>query len=432
MGTPNEAENRFVVFDPVSDSLVRVGAGTGPSHVYQENALNFGPRVGFAFDPTGSGKTAIRSAYAIFFDQPIVGLIMGPYSNPPYAQPITFTTSSTNLNFANAFALAAGTVSPSSVAHNYRVSYAQSWNFNIQREFGTNYGLMAGYFGSKGTDLNIERNYNQPVNGVRPYPRLSSTSPIDPGLPLGNILVYESVGNSSYNALWLTLQKRFSKGLDLNSSYTWSKSIDENSRNVQGLVIQDSYNIKGDRGLSDFDARNRFVLSAVYDLPFQRNRLVAGWEFALIEQIQSGNPINFHTTNTTLTGMSGTVRPSVAGPVQIGYSPATNLNPTFVTYFQNPGVFVNQGNAFGNLGRNVIIGPGFSNLDFALVKSTKITERLTWQLRADAFDLLNQANFGQPGSTLGSSTFGLISNTRFPPGDFGSSRQLQVAMKLIF
>ena len=116
---------------------------------------------------------------------------------------------------------------------------------------------MVGYFGSKGTDLNIERNYNQLVNGVRPYPALSASSPIDPGMPLGNILVYESDGNSSYNGLWLTAQKRFAKGLQFRPSYTWSKSIDDNSRNSQGLVIQNSNNIRGDRGLSDFDARNR-------------------------------------------------------------------------------------------------------------------------------------------------------------------------------
>jgi hypothetical protein len=84
------------------------------------------------------------------------------------------------------------------------------------------------------------------------------------------------------------------------------------------------------------------------------------------------------------------------------------------------------------LGRNVIIGPGFSNVDFALVKNTKITERVSWQIRVDAFDLLNHPNFGQPGTTLGTSTFGVITNTRFPAGDSGSSRQLQLAMKLIF
>jgi hypothetical protein len=95
-------------------------------------------------------------------------------------------------------------------------------------------------------------------------------------------------------------------------------------------------------------------------------------------------------------------------------------------------VFVNPGNAFGNLGRNVVIGPGFSDLDFSLVKDTKITERVTWEVRADAFDLFNVHNFGQPGSVLNTATFGLITNTRFPPGDSGSSRQLQIAMKLMF
>ncbi|MBV8707069.1 MAG: hypothetical protein JO028_07755, partial [Acidobacteriaceae bacterium] len=88
--------------------------------------------------------------------------------------------------------------------------------------------------------------------------------------------------------------------------------------------------------------------------------------------------------------------------------------------------------AFGDLGRNVVIGPGFSNLDFSLVKNTRISERVSWQLRADAFDLLNQTNFGQPLSALGTSTFGLINSTRFPTGDSGSSRQLQLALKLTF
>jgi hypothetical protein len=149
--------------------------------------------------------------------------------------------------------------------------------------------------------------------------------------------------------------------------------------------------------------------------------------------VQSGNPINFHTTNTSFTGAQ-TLRPDVSAPLQTGYSPSLLGNATYVTYIQNRGALytVNQGNAFGTLGRNVVIGPGFSNLDLALVKNTKIRESLTWQIRADAFDLLNQANFGQPGSVVGQSTLGLITSTRFPPGDSGSSRQLQLAMKLIF
>jgi hypothetical protein len=97
----------------------------------------------------------------------------------------------------------------------------------------------------------------------------------------------------------------------------------------------------------------------------------------------------------------------------------------------NPLVFSGP-NGFGNLGRNVIIGPGFSNIDLALIKNTDITERLRWQIRVDAFDLLNHPNYGQPGRTFGTASFGLISDTRFTAGDSGSSRQLQLAMKLVF
>ncbi|MBV9264690.1 MAG: TonB-dependent receptor [Acidobacteriaceae bacterium] len=428
-GTPNEAENRFVVFDPTTVSLVHVGQGGGPSHAYDESARNFEPRVGFAWNVFGSDKTVLRSAYAIFVDQPITGLVSGLVSNPPYAFPVSSTAK--GLTFEDAYTLASGSVAPASVAHNYKDAQVQSWNFNIQQQLTDDLGLMVGYFGSKGTHLNIGRNYNQLTGGVRPYRALSADSPIDPGKPLGNITVYESVGNSSYNALWAQLTKHVSRGLQFQTYYTWSKSIDENSRNVQGVTVQDSYNVLGDRGLSDFDARNRWVLSGIYDLPWKGNRLIDGWEISLIEQIQSGNPINFHTTSTSFTGAQ-TLRPIVTAPVVSGYSPATNGSPTFVTYLQDPKVFLNQQNAFGNLGRNVIIGPGFSNLDVALTKNTKIAEALTLQFRADAFDLLNQANFGQPGSTVGTSTFGLISGTRFPPGDSGSSRQLQLSMRLTF
>ena len=103
-----------------------------------------------------------------------------------------------------------------------------------------------------------------------------------------------------------------------------------------------------------------------------------------------------------------------------------------VEYIDNPSVFYDQGSAFGNLGRNVIIGPGFANVDIALMKQTKINEKIRLEMRADAFDALNHPNFGQPGVTVGTSTFGLLTNTRFPTGDSGSSRQMQLAMKLIF
>jgi hypothetical protein len=283
----------------------------------------------------------------------------------------------------------------------------------------------------KGTDLNIERNYNQFINGVRPYPVLSASSPIDPGKPLGNITVMESDGNSSYNAFWVTGTKRFSKGVQFSTTYTFSRAIDDVSRTAQGLVVQDSYNLWCDRGLSDFDARHRFTMNGIYELPIHGSRWKNGWQFAPILTLQSGNPINFKTTNTSFTG-AATLRPSLRGPVTTEYSPASNSNATYVGYIENPSVFYDQGAAFGTLGRNTIIGPGFSNLDIALIKQTKLRETIRLEIRADAFDAFNHPNFGQPGVTINTGTFGLLTNTRFPTGDSGSSRQMQLAAKLVF
>jgi hypothetical protein len=438
-GTPTEAENRFVVFNPATDSLNQVGQNGGPALAYQQSALNFQPRVGISWDPFKNGKTVIRAGYAIMTDQPTLGLVTGLVGNPPNAFPVNYTPPAGSfVTLENAFPLANGSVSPLSIAHNYHDAYVSQWNFNVQQRLAKDYALSISYVGSKGSDLNIERNYNQFVNGVRPYPTLSLNSPIDPGLPLTNIDVYESDGNSSYQALWVTMTKTLSRDLQFNGSYSFSKSIDDNSRNVEGLVIQDSNNIAGDRGLSDFDARNRFVVSAIYSLPFPKSVLTRGWQLSAIETLQSGNPLNFHLANTSFTGAQ-TLRPDITGNVITGLNPASNGSPTTIGYIQNPGVFVNQGTTagttlgFGDLGRNTIIGPGFSNLDFAIVRNIKIHERYNLQIRGDAYDLFNHPNFTSPVTTIGSSTLGLITGgSRTPAGDFGSSRQIQLALKLQF
>ena len=441
-GTPSEAGNRFVVFNPSNSTLQAV------SQPYQQSALNFQPRVGFAWDPFANGKTVIRSAYAIMTDQPITGIVTALATNPPYAFPVSFapTAATPFVSLANGFTVAGGSVAPRSITPNYKDAYVQSYNFNVQQLLPGGIGVMVGYFGSKGTDLNIIVNENQPINGAKPFPALSASSPIFPGKALSNILEEESVANSNYNGLWISATKQLSHGLQINGSYTWSKSMDDDSRNNNGtstFLPQNSYNIRNEWAPSDYDARQRFTLAPIYDLPFKGNRFKEGWQMSAIVQLQTGNPLNFHTTNASLTGLT-TVRPSVTGPVETGFTPATNLSPTSLTYIQNPGVFYDQGNAFGNLGRNAVTGPGFSNVDFALWKDTKITERLTWRIRADVFDLLNHANFTNPVLTVPSTltfgapvpannTLGLItSGTRAPAGDFGTSRQVQFSTQFTF
>jgi len=417
--TPTERYDRFVVFDTATRTLVRVGSGI--DDVYHQNNKNFQPRLGIAWDPFNDGKTSVRAAYAILTDQPVTNVVTPVTSNPPLATPLTFTGAVT---FANARTVAgAAGLAPNNVDPNFDNAYVQSWNVNIQREVGRDLGVTVGYFGTKGTHLRIARNINQRVNGVLPFPSLSPSDPFRPNVPLTNIIQIEGTGNSSYNALWLTATKRLSRGFQFNASYTFSKSIDYNSLNSQGVVVQDGYNLRGSRGLSDFDARHRFVFSGLYELPFHGNRLVEGWQLSSIVQSQTGNPVNIVVNNAALTGVNNTVRPDVTGPVEI----LGTVNRWFDT-----APFVVPVGRFGSLGRNVVIGPGFNNIDFSVIKRTKLTESQLIEFRWEVFDAFNHANFGQPGRVVGTDTFGRITNTRFATGDSGSSRQMQFALKYKF
>ena len=220
--------------------------------------------------------------------------------------------------------------------------------------------------------------------------------------------------------MWLTATQRLKRNLQFNASYTWSKSLDYNSFSTGGIVGQNSYDLRGDRGLSDFDVRHRFVVSALYDLPFRGNQLVEGWQVSLIVQ-SSGNPVNIVTSNSTVNGVSGTLRPDVNGPItEIGSVDRWFDTSAFTSVPR-----------FGSLGRNVVIGPTFNNTDFSISKNTRLGDNFRLQFRAEIFDLFNHANFGQPGNIVGTPAFGRITNTRFPTGETGSSRQIQFAVKLI-
>jgi hypothetical protein len=441
-GTFVEAEDRLVNFDPQTDSLIR-------QHQPYQQDYRWEPRVGFAWDVFQNGKTVVRSAYGLMADQPVSGLVTGLASNPPFATPLTFNGPGF-VTFANALAAAkaAGSLNPVAVARDFKTPYMQTWNLNIQQEITPNLGVMVGYFGNKGTDLRTALNINQYLpegTTLRPYPALSASSPSVPGSALGNITQWQSIGNSEYDALWVKATKRLSKNLQFEANYTWAKMMDETSYNAPSSVwgsntsMQDSTNLRGDHAPSDLDVRNRFTFSGIYELPFQGNRAVEGWQFSLINQVQSGNPIEI-VTGSTFNGVSNTVRPNILGSVPVGIGSAANGNPQYfpaVTcnvpatancLFQVP-------TGFGNMGRNLLVGPGFENLDMALYKNTRITERLTAQFRADTFNLFNHPNFAQPNrivSTAPGNSFGQITATRAPIGDSGSARQIQMALKLIF
>ncbi|MFL6116463.1 MAG: hypothetical protein ACJ786_34660, partial [Catenulispora sp.] len=377
-------------------------------------------RVGFAWTPGADARTVVRAAYGWAVDQPSTTVVRDTAGNPPFAVPLT---ASGSIQLANAAATTQPVgLAPATVDPGFRNASLRSWNVNVQRELARDLAVTVGYFGSSGTHLRLSRNLNQRVAGVRPFPAVSATSPISPGRPLGDITQVESTGFSSYHALWLAARKRLSASLQFDASYAWSKSLDTNSLNSSGFGIQDGYDIASQYGLSDFDARHRFVLSTTYGLPLGSRAMARDWQIALIVQAQSGNPVNIVTSNSTLNGLPNTVRPDVTGPIHVIGS---------VDQWFDPSVFV-AATGFGNLGRNVVIGPGFRNTDLAVTKAVRLPKQGRLEFRVDAFDLFNHANFGPPGNIVGTPTFGRITRTRLPTGEAGSSRQIQLAVKIAY
>jgi hypothetical protein len=263
-------------------------------------------------------------------------------------------------------------------------------------------------------------------------------STIRPGAALGNITYNDDAGTSNYNALFLTVRKSLRGGLEFNTTYTYSKSMDENSQSGNG--IQDNTNPAGSYGLSDFDVRHHFVVSGIWTLPFHGNRLKEGWLLADVTQIQGGNPLNVVTTST-YSGASGNIRPTLLARPSVGVHTAlSNFNIPYIvgTSCTTPTAgcnFLTPSIGYGTIQRNSLTGPGFSDTDVSIQKTTRIAENVNFVLRADAFDVLNQANFGNPNlttSTAVGNSFGQITATRGAIGDAGSSRQLQFAAKVTF
>jgi hypothetical protein len=439
-GTPAEGGHRFITFNPATSAFQQV------NQPYNQNN-NYEPRLGFAYDVLGKGKTTLRGGFSFMVDQPIISVVTGLTTNPPLSNPLNIaaTTAQPTIPIGGAFASAAlSGLAPSSVNPNFKNGYIESYNLNVQQDLGHGTALQVGYIGSQGRHLRLNRNINQFVyasptatTGVRPFPTVSSASLIRPGAPLGNITYNDDAGMSNYNALWLTLRKSLRGGLEVNTTYTYSKSMDENSQSGNG--IQDNTNPAGSYGLSDFDVRHHFVLSGTWTLPFHGNRLKDGWLLADVTQIQGGNPLNV-VTGSTYSGASGNIRPTLLARPSTGIHKAlANFNIPYIVGTSCTAAtagcnFLTPTIGYGTMQRNSLTGPGFSDTDVSLQKTTRIAESVNFVLRMDAFDVLNQANFGNPVLTASptSTTFGQISSTRGAIGDAGSSRQLQFAAKVTF
>jgi hypothetical protein len=467
-GTPLEGENRISIFNPTNVTLTQAGTNGIPADGAYKQNYNWEPRAGFAYDLFNNQKTVVRGAYGYLVDQPVAGTVSILTGNPPFTTAVSYSNSATPIPLSSLYAsakaasgFALGWVNP-----NFKNAYIEDFNLNVQQALPWGMVSSIGYYGSVGRHLLIYTNPNQ-ASGVpgslHPFTALSATSPIDPGANIAsNISERNSVGHSSYNALWLTLGKDFSHGLEFNMNYDWTKSMDINSLGSQGVLsLPDSNNPNGNYGLSDFDVRNHYAGTAIYALPFKGNELVSGYRLEAIFQYQTGNPVNIVASSDGFNGLSGYVHPTQVGHIvrakqqlpgvaNVTLFPSTGLGyggtVCDITNYTPACVFEIQGTqasatgstapttytALGTMQRNAVEGPGYADLDLSGEKETKIFENLTFTLRADAFDIFNHPNFGQPSGNVQSTSFGQITATRFATSDGGSSRQLQISGKFIF
>jgi hypothetical protein len=463
-GAPlTELHNRVSTFRPGQQSTVFPTAPVGlvfpgdkgiGASTYSADKDNFGPRVGFAWDPTGTGKLSIRSGFGMFYNVPESELSLQFLGAAPYGAQVVangvsdmthpYQTSATPLaqnpfpfhpvqpgqpfNFT--------TVAPVSLFFmdpKFATPYAFQYDFQVQYQIAKDWLADVAYEGSQGRKLEDRRGVNpglysptattanDPLRGV--YNLNNPQDAAYGGAVFGGLTDQLTDATSSYNSLQLSLEKHYSHGLTLTNAYTWAHCIDTGS----GLRVNSNpFNARFDRGNCDTDVRHRYVGTAIYELPFFRDQrgflghVLGGFNFATVVTLQTGLPFDIvDTGDRSLTG-AGDDRPDyIGGNVQF-VDPRTNQFGIQNAFFNGTGGGTPDGapnpyfrrvgsggsaaqgaGRYGDLGRNVFHGPGILNSDVSLWKSIHITERQALVFRADAFNFFNHTQFYNPGDSFG-------------------------------
>lgn len=420
---PVDADDRFALFDLDAARLIDPGTNDLGRAGYSADRNNFAPRLGLSWSP--NSETVVRAAYGVFYDLAELQANSGLYFNPPYFDLRIFFPSQTSLlTLAEPFPTGAGfTPQPSvnAIDPNFRTGYLQHWNLGVEREVASKLVVRASYVGTKGAKLLRRRDLNQPSPGPG---EVDSRRPI-PGF--ANVAIFESGAASSYHSGVFSAERRFADRLSFTAAYTWSKSIDDasaflDSDGDQGFP-QNSQDFAAERGLSSFDQRHRFVFTGAYDVPF-RHVVLRDWSIFAIGSFGSGRPftpaLTGDNSNTGNSGDSifGQDRPDLVGDPRSGAS-------TPERFFNTAAFGLPAPETFGNAGRNVLTGPGFASVDLALSRRIEVTEGAALDLRAEAFNLFNRANFGLPRRFADQPTFGRITAA-------GPARQVQLGLRLTF
>ncbi len=415
-----------------------------PSGGFTASWMEFSPRLGFAYNPGGTSKTTIRGGVGLFDQPPFVEAFNNMVDSAPFSPQYSFFKvpfmnpyQGQNNPFPGAYA---PQIPPSSVAfdnplslavsyqHNWTPARVMNWNFTVERQLSNDILFRVAYVGSVGRHLA----YNTDVNA--PLPSATATADNEnarrPYQQYQQITQDTSGANSSYNALQVSVEKRFSHGLNLSANYTWSKSIDQVSYQTDlcGINIINPYDLNAYRSVSDFNVPQHFVLSYLYQLPSPKQgiakALLGGWETSGIWTWQSGFPLNITSGGDysfSLPEVSNDQAQLIGNPSYTQGSLNNKINQWFNTSaFTTP-----QLNSFGNAGRNILMGPGTFNVDFSIHKEFTFGERYHLQYRAEFFNFFNHALLNNPDTTVTDGTFGQITTARDP-------RITQMALKLIF
>jgi hypothetical protein len=425
---------------PLPSNVPFVRDGRFGDDLYRTDYNNWGPRLGMAWSL--NDKTVIRAGGGVYFIHEIGNAMFDVARNMPFTLRIANTANALTPNetWASPFPI----LGISTLAPNWLwkdpTSYVPQWSFTVQRAITPSLSLEVGYTGSAGVHLYRTTYYNE----QQPGPPSSNLNARRPYPFFGFMQLVEGASHSSYDALQVRLEQRFRRGFTLLSSFSYEKSIDNGSgiRQANGdeYTPQNVYDLADERGLSAFNFGYRWVSSFLYELPVGRGKAVLGNANALVQAVlggwqlggiftwQGGFPISAYCA-------SGSTYQNTDTPCRAdatGVSPSLS-NPTPNDWF-NSGAFVNRDGfvagvgpyRFGDSGRNVIIGPGIVELDASLQKSFTITEKSHLDFRAEFFNTPNHPIFGEPGSTIGTPTYGVIGGTALP------SREIQFALKLIF
>jgi len=471
---PIEVDNRQSNFDINTGALLIAGQGGASQALVNTNYGNFGPRVGFAYQLGNDGKTVVRGGVGVFYFIDRGGISNQLGQNPPFSGEAAYqitsgyrialsgslpcspncpTSPSPALDstlataavptgagaFASLNLTAPANISVNAQLPNNGTPQVTEWNLQIQRQVGNNMSVSVAYVGDHGDNLPGYYNANQyefdeafSAPGSRLFPLLNT------------VTVYNTYGHSNYNSFQAQFERRITKGLQVTASYTYEKATDNSCGAYDCQGPQDFRNLKLENGLSDLDLPYRFVLSSIYELPFGRGKMfgsswsrpmeiaLGGWQFNGIYTLQSGMPFDLN--------VGGTERPDLVGKFSVNpgdiadYINASAFAGPPATLYPDGSVNFNRP---GTAGRNILIGPGYSNLDFSLIKNFHVTERVNVTFRVQFYNITNTPHFGQPNGQLGTYNNAAVFQ---PNGQFGlissvlpfSNREGELALRIVF